>query len=233
MQRTIAYLLLLAVFSRAALHAQPVAEARNVLVVVDDLHLQFSNTPRLRELIRRILRLSIRDTDRVSLVSTGPSTINLPPTPYPAEILGALSGVIGGGLPPSAVLSAQQQPELASEVRNRATTAFFLVANAIDTIASSSPNPIAVFYFSDGYLDGITPEPRRLIQSALRGHASIYTFDLRTLTWETFNTVAKEEWEAYVQATQGSLHSLAIQTGGGTVITISELDALLSRLARK
>jgi hypothetical protein len=84
---------------------------------------------------------------------------------YAAEVLGALSGVVGGGLPPRAVLSAQQQPELAFEVRNRATTAFFLVANAIDTIASSSPNPIAVFYFRNG-----TPmsAPRRPVSTRWR-----------------------------------------------------------------
>src|SRR5262245_22963220 len=207
MKRTGVYLLLLVVCSCAALQAQPAA-ARTVLVVADDLHLQFSSTPRVRELIKRILRLSIRDTDLAALVSTAPSAINLPPTSHLEDVLAALNGVIGGGLPPSAVLSAQQQPELASEVRNRATTAFSFVANAIDTIASSSTDPIAVLYFSDGYLEGITPEPRKLIQSAVRDHASIYTFDLRTLTAETPDTVAKEELEAYVRATQGSLRTL-------------------------
>ncbi|HKE88440.1 MAG TPA: hypothetical protein VKB50_32005 [Vicinamibacterales bacterium] len=111
--------------------------------------------------------------------------------------------------------------------------AFSLVANAIDTIASSSPYPIAVLYFSDGYREGITPEPRELIQSALRGHAPIYTFDPRGLTGEPPNTVSKEEWEAYIRATQGSLRTLAIQTGGALVLTIGELDSLLSRLAQK
>jgi len=80
MQRIAACLLLLCVASGVDLYTQKGKEARHFLIAADDLHLQFSSTPRIRELIRRTLRLSLRDADLVALVSTGASAINVPAT---------------------------------------------------------------------------------------------------------------------------------------------------------
>jgi hypothetical protein len=233
MQRIAACLLVLCVASGVDLYTQKGKEARHFLIAADDLHLQFSSTPRIRELIRRTIRLSLRDTDLVALVSTGASAINVPATSELDVVDSAVKRVTGQGLSPRAVLSAPEQSDVASELRGRANGTFSTVANALDAIASSPHNAIAVLYFSDGYLSGVTPEPTELIQSALRANAAIHTIDLRGLMGgQTVTTVTQTEWDAYVRATQNSLRTLAIQTRGTPVFTVSELDALLSRLAK-
>jgi hypothetical protein len=62
----------------------------------------------------------------------------------------AVKRVTGSGLSPSAVLSAQQQFDVADELRRRASGTFSMVANALNAIASSPHNVLAVLYFSDG-----------------------------------------------------------------------------------
>lgn len=231
MRKTAVCLSLLAVAIRVDPHAQPATQRRHLLVVADDLHLEFRSTPCVRALITRTLQRSIRDGQLVGLVSTGTSAINVLPGSKADEVTSAVSRVIGSGLRPPDVLTAQQQPDVAAELRSRASIAFSKVANTIDTIASSPHNSIAVLYFSDGYLDGFTPQPTELMRSALRADVAIYTVDPRGLTGlQTPAGVTPEQWAAHVSATQDSLRTLALQTLGAPV-TVDELNALLSRLA--
>src|SRR5688572_23181934 len=52
------------------------AAGRIFLIFIDDLHLQFRETPRTRELIKKMLRNLIHDGDMFGIVSTGHSSIS-------------------------------------------------------------------------------------------------------------------------------------------------------------
>ena len=56
------------------------------LIIVDDLHLDFRNTGRIRDLFKRISRTLVHEGDMFSIVSTGPSSLAIDPT-YDRKVL--------------------------------------------------------------------------------------------------------------------------------------------------
>ena len=51
------------------------AAGRIFLIIVDDLHLDFRNTGRIRDLFKRISRTLVHEGDMFGIVSTGPSSL--------------------------------------------------------------------------------------------------------------------------------------------------------------
>src|SRR5215216_577719 len=77
------------------------AAGRIFLIFIDDLHLDFQQTPRLRTLLKDMLKNLIHDGDMFGIVSTGTSSISQQLT-YDRQILESVSNkVSGGGLKPS------------------------------------------------------------------------------------------------------------------------------------
>lgn len=143
----------------------------------------------------------------------------------------AVSQITGSGLSPIDILAAQAQHDVPAELRDRASVAFSRVASAINTIASTSRDSIAVLYFSEGYLEELVPQAAGLIESATRANASIYTVDPRGLAGlQKPSALTPDQWNAYVRATEKSLRTLALQTQGRAV-TVNELYGLVSNLA--
>ena len=56
------------------------ASGRMFIIFIDDLHLQVSDTPRVKELLKQIRDKLVHDNDLVGFVSTGTSTIEINPT---------------------------------------------------------------------------------------------------------------------------------------------------------
>ncbi|MCH8117855.1 MAG: PCRF domain-containing protein, partial [Proteobacteria bacterium] len=71
------------------------AAGRVFLIFIDDLHLAFGETPRTRDLIKRILRYLVHDGDMFGIVSTGTSSISEQLT-YDRQVLEAASSRITG-----------------------------------------------------------------------------------------------------------------------------------------
>ena len=53
------------------------ASGRIFLIIVDDLHLDFRNTGRIRDLFKRISRQLVHEGDMFGIVSTGPSSLSI------------------------------------------------------------------------------------------------------------------------------------------------------------
>jgi VWFA-related protein len=80
------------------------AAGRVFLIFLDDLHLDFQNTPRVRELIKKMLRNLIHEGDMFGIVSTGTSSISEQLT-YDRQVLeGAISRATGGALKPEDII---------------------------------------------------------------------------------------------------------------------------------
>ena len=74
------------------------AAGRVFLIFIDDLHLAFGETPRTRDLIKRMLRYLVHDGDLFGIVSTGTSSISEQLT-YDRQVLeAAVSRITGSGL---------------------------------------------------------------------------------------------------------------------------------------
>jgi VWFA-related protein len=96
------------------------AAGRIFLIMVDDLHLDFRNTGRIRDLFRRVSRTLVHEGDMFAIVSTGPSSLAIDLT-YDRKILDeAIKKITGNGLRPSDVIQGSDGADGPSEVKYRA-----------------------------------------------------------------------------------------------------------------
>jgi len=207
-------------------------EPQFFLVFVDDLHLDFRSTPRLRELIRKAVNALIHEGDSVALVTTGFSSVAVPPTNDLQRAASGLAHITGGGLTAAQIL----EPQRAEELLNRARMAIVTARDAIRVVASRATGAVVVLYFSGGYADqSLASDLAELASDAYRGNAVIYAFQPRGLIADSTapQSMGKESaWEAYHRDARESLRNLAESTGGRLVSSIGEFDGALTQMAR-
>jgi VWFA-related protein len=123
---------------------------RIFLFFVDDLHMQFQNTPRVRELFRKIERELVHDGDMFGIVSSGPSSILVDMTYDRARLEEAINKITGDGLKPSEIIESNFGGSL-TELRYRAQVAFMTVMDTLANLEKVHDRRKAVVYVSDGY----------------------------------------------------------------------------------
>jgi VWFA-related protein len=127
------------------------AAGRIFLIIVDDLHLDFRNTGRLRDLFKKISKTLIHEGDMFSIVSTGPSSLAIDPT-YDRKILDeAIKKITGNGLKPSDIIQGAESADGPSEVRYRAHVAFSTAYDMLSQMERISNRRKAVVWVSQGY----------------------------------------------------------------------------------
>jgi VWFA-related protein len=127
------------------------AAGRIFLVFIDDLHLQFRETPRTRDLIKRMLRNLIHDGDMFGIVSTGHSSISEQLT-YDRQVLeSAIERITGGGLTPQEIMQGQAGSQGPTELRHRAHVAFSTAYDLMKNLEKVQNRRKAVIYISSGY----------------------------------------------------------------------------------
>jgi len=118
---------------------------------VDDLHLDFRNTARIRELFTKISKILIHDGDLFGVVSTGPSSLAIDLTYDRKRLDEAIKKISGSGLKPSEILEAPSGSEGPSEVRYRAQVAFSTARDILKNLERVQNRRKAVVYVSNGY----------------------------------------------------------------------------------
>ena len=127
------------------------AAGRIFLIIVDDLHLEFRNTGRIRDLFKRISKTLIHEGDMFSIVSTGPSSLAVDPT-YDRKILDdSIKKITGNGLKPSDVIQGAEGAEGPSEVRYRAHVAFSTAYDMLRQLERITNRRKAVIWVSNGF----------------------------------------------------------------------------------
>ena len=127
------------------------AAGRIFLVFLDDLHLDFQSTPRVRELIKKMLRNLIHEGDMFGIVSTGTSSISEQLT-YDRQVLeGAISRATGGAMKPEDIIKGQQGAQGNAELRYRAHVAFSTAYDLMKNLEQVRNRRKAVIYISSGY----------------------------------------------------------------------------------
>ena len=106
--------------------ARPATDAagRIFFIFVDDLHLDFRNTGRIRELFKKISEELVHEGDMFGIVSTGPSSIAIDLTYDRRRLTEAIKKISGAGLAPKDILDVPQGQQGPPEVRHRAHVAF-------------------------------------------------------------------------------------------------------------
>lgn len=127
------------------------AAGRIFLIIVDDLHLDFRNTGRIRDLFKRISRTLVHEGDMFGIVSTGPSSLAIDLT-YDRKILDeAIKRISGNGLKPSDIIQGQDGPDGPSEVRYRAHVAFSTARDIVTQLERITNRRKAVVWVSNGF----------------------------------------------------------------------------------
>jgi hypothetical protein len=209
MSRIAILLLVLAVHAATTVNGQTPERPRVFLLVIDDLHLDFRETPRTRKLIQEILGTVAKDGDVWSVVSTGTSSLTLAPTTDLAAVRAAVRRMTGNALTTSTRLGAAA----AAEHRRRAEVSYQTAADAISPIAAV-PNrgALTVLYVSGGYDTRVAAPPSAVVEAAtrvaldhVRSGAGPFFLECRTYRFrahsmfdaELYRTKSEvEEWKA-------------------------------------
>jgi len=127
------------------------AAGRVFLIFIDDLHLAFDLTPRIRDLMRRIMRNLVHEGDMFGIVSTGTSSIAEDLT-YDRQVLeAAIDRVTGSGMGPDEIITGQNGREGNPELRYRAHVAFKTAYDLMRNVEKLRNRRKAVIYISTGY----------------------------------------------------------------------------------
>src|SRR5437588_2866742 len=124
---------------------------RIFLFFVDDLHLQFHNTGRIRDLFKRISKELVHEGDMFGIVSSGPSSIAVDMTYDKSRLDEAIKKIAGNELKPTDIINGPSGAEGPSEVRYRAHVAFSTVNDLLNNLNSVTNRRKALVYVSDGY----------------------------------------------------------------------------------
>jgi VWFA-related protein len=127
------------------------AAGRIFLIFVDDLHLDFRNTGRIRELFKKIAKELIHEGDMFGIVSTGPSSLSIDLTYDRKRLDQAITKITGAGLAPKDILDVPEGAQGPPEVRYRAHVAFSTANDIIAQLAQVHNRRKAFIYVSNGY----------------------------------------------------------------------------------
>lgn len=147
------------------------AAGRIFLLFVDDLHLDFRNTPRIRDLFKKISETLIHDGDMFGVVSTGPSSLSIDLTYDRKRLEEAIKRISGSGLKPADILEGPQGSQGPSELRYRAHVAFSTAFDLMRELEKVQNRRKALVYVSNGY--DFDPFPQgRLQRDQLYGYSN-------------------------------------------------------------
>jgi VWFA-related protein len=100
------------------------ASGRIFMIFVDDLHMDFNNTGRIRDLFKKVSKELIHEGDMFGIVSTGPSSIAIDMTYDRKRLDEAINKISGAGLKPDEIIETPEGAQGPPEVRYRAHVAF-------------------------------------------------------------------------------------------------------------
>jgi VWFA-related protein len=124
---------------------------RIFLFFVDDQHLQFGNTGRVRELFKKIAKDLVHEGDLFGIVSSGPSSIQVDMTYDRTRIDEAIKKMTGNELKPTEIINGSSGPGGPSEIRYRAHVAFSTMTDALKNLEAVHNRRKAIVWVSDGY----------------------------------------------------------------------------------
>jgi VWFA-related protein len=127
------------------------AAGRIFIIFVDDLHLDFRNTGRIKDLFKKITKELIHEGDMFGIVSTGPSSLQIEPTYDRRRLDEAIKKISGAGLAPKDILDTPEGSQGPPEVRHRAHVAFSTAADMMRQLEQVHNRRKAFIYVSNGY----------------------------------------------------------------------------------
>jgi VWFA-related protein len=124
---------------------------RVFLIFVDDLHFEPEMTPHVRRLLQDIVDTLVHDGDLVSVVSSGPSSIEVQPTYDRKEVAASITRIRGSAMTAAEIFKLLETSQGPGDLRQRAQVAFYTVYNILSSLEQVANKRKAVLYISTGY----------------------------------------------------------------------------------
>lgn len=125
---------------------------RIFILFVDDLHLQTSLTPKVRQVFETLTETLIHEGDLFGIVSSGPSAINVQMTYDRSLLYSAMSKITGDGFSNQEIIQQLAGgPGGPSELRWRTHKAFKLARDIVRNLEDVENRRKAFIYLSSGY----------------------------------------------------------------------------------
>ena len=210
--------------------ATPIAVAPDTmwLIFVDDLHLDFRKTGRLRSLLTVISTELIRDVDMFAVASSGPSNLSIDVTADRTRLDTAIQSASGAGLSVADIVRPTRRPPAFDEVEYRAAVALSAAQKLLTSVEHVKSRRRAAIYISHGYnFDPIPGSPDKttaatarlrlqfsaLTAGARRAGVRIFAVDLLGIPAD-YPNIARAALDTYLATTQKNLRTMCEQTGG-------------------
>lgn len=127
------------------------AAGRIFVIFVDDLHMDFRNTGRIRDLFKKIGKELIHEGDLFAIQSTGPSSLAIDLTYDRRRLDEAITKISGAGLNPTDIIQTPDTSQGPAEVRYRAHVAFSTAYDTLKNLEQVHNRRKAFIYVSNGY----------------------------------------------------------------------------------
>ena len=210
------------------------------LIVVDDLHVAFVQTGRLRDLLRKVAGALIHEGDRYLFRATGPSAASLKKSPLTDDReLGpaAIRMMSGNALKDSDILLAGSKAYAGNEVLYRANVALDAAEESLYALTTDAAPRQAVLYVSNGYdvdtYPALAERVRRFARRARENNITIFPIDARGLepTPLLDSRIPADVLQDLRTATYRSLAMMAEESGGFVMDRPSAPGAGLERIS--
>jgi hypothetical protein len=216
------------------------------MVFVDDLHADFRNTGRLRNLLKAIATELIQDGDSYGMRTSGPSPAAIDITSDRSALRPAIGKVSGNALRAADLVRSLELGGGSKEIASRSSTALSAARHSLERLIEYEPAdapslPKALIYVSNGYyFDALPPNGfpalsdvrLELAGAAARAGVKIITIDPRVAAPSMPELdLDPEAARRYWTATQESLRPLWQETGGFAILQHEDLFTGLSRVS--
>jgi VWFA-related protein len=124
---------------------------RVLLIFIDDLHFEPEISPHVRRVMQQIADTLVHEGDLVTVLSSGPSFIEIGPTYDKKAVLEAVGKIRGSGLIPTEILRMLETSQGPADLRARAQMAFYTAYRVLGELEAVSNRRKAVIYVSNGY----------------------------------------------------------------------------------
>jgi len=124
---------------------------RVIVIFIDDLHFEVDYTPHVRRLVQQIVDNLLHEGDLVAMVSSGPSAIEIEPTPDHRLIAAAATRIRGSGASPAEIFRMLESSSGPGDIRFRAQVAFQTMYSMVGSLDQVRNRRKAVIYVSPGY----------------------------------------------------------------------------------
>lgn len=222
-----AALLLIAVVSLAA--EQTAQTSVTWMVFVDDLHLDFRNTGRLRDLLRLMSKVLFQQDDWFAFGSSGPSKLSTEVTQSPALAADIIKMATGNALKLSDIQQGGRR-----EARYRANIALAAAKEAIGLLAQGAFGRRILVYVSNGYdrRDVALARLENLVQLARENAVTIVVIDPRGLFpgSDLDAVIEPATWNEHLANTREVLRMLADGTGGSALLQSSNVSHAIGEI---